>query len=132
MGPAPGMRVGHGCPGSIGTFSSVADASFQIFRDSFQTIPELRDYLLLTPNCKNIPRRIVFALMDLPAHGHEPVLVDHVLQLLAPRQGQTFVDCTVGRAGHALRIAERIGANGILIGIDADPKNLEYAQSRLA
>ena len=70
--------------------------------------------------------------MLLPPHGHDPVLLESTLQWLNPREGQTIVDCTVGRAGHALCIAEHLGAAGTLIGIDADPKNLEFAQSRLA
>jgi 16S rRNA (cytosine1402-N4)-methyltransferase len=70
--------------------------------------------------------------MDLPAHGHEPVLPDEVLHFLNPGAGQIIVDCTVGRAGHALRICQRLAPTGTLIGIDADPKNLEFAQSRLA
>src|SRR5438552_323826 len=70
--------------------------------------------------------------MALPPHGHEPVLVDQILQLLDPGIGQTIIDCTIGRAGHALRICDRLGATGTLIGIDADPRNLDFAQSRLA
>lgn len=41
------------------------------------------------------------------------------------------MDCTVGRAGHAGRIAERLGANGLLIGLDVDPRNLAYAEQTL-
>jgi 16S rRNA (cytosine1402-N4)-methyltransferase len=69
--------------------------------------------------------------MQLPAAGHEPVLLDEVLQLLDPRPGQVFVDCTLGRAGHASAIAARLGESGVLIAIDADPRNLEYAKVRL-
>src|SRR5437868_15481196 len=70
--------------------------------------------------------------MELPIHGHEPVRSEQVLRLMGVAEGQLIVDCTVGRAGHALQIAQRIGAAGTLIGIDADPRNLEFAQSRLA
>src|SRR5213595_454391 len=69
--------------------------------------------------------------MELPPHGHQPVLPEEVLRLLDPSEGQIVVDCTIGRAGHALLIARRIGPAGTLIGIDADPKNLEFAQSQL-
>jgi 16S rRNA (cytosine1402-N4)-methyltransferase len=69
--------------------------------------------------------------MHLPATGHDPVLLDEVLQLLDPRAGQVFVDCTVGRAGHSSAIAARLGESGTLIGLDADPRNLEYARVRL-
>jgi len=63
--------------------------------------------------------------------GHESVMLDEVLQHLNPQPGQTFVDCTLGRAGHALAIAQRLGATGLLIGIDADPRNLQFAADRL-
>jgi 16S rRNA (cytosine1402-N4)-methyltransferase len=55
-----------------------------------------------------------------------------VMALLNPRAGETFVDCTLGRAGHSLAIAERLGRDGLLIGIDADERNLHYARERLS
>lgn len=70
--------------------------------------------------------------MDLPPTGHAPVLLPQVLNLLNPQQGQTFIDCTVGRAGHALAIADRLGRNGLLIGLDVDPHNLEFSRQRLS
>jgi len=69
--------------------------------------------------------------MQVPAEGHEPVLLDEVLIHLNPRPGQVFVDCTLGRAGHSSAIAQRLGESGVLIGLDADPRNLIYAKSRL-
>lgn len=70
--------------------------------------------------------------MELPPTGHEPVLLDQVLQELDPRPGQVMVDGTIGRAGHASAIAQRLGREGLLIGLDVDPNNLQYAQQRLA
>ena len=70
--------------------------------------------------------------MELPQTGHEPVLLSEVLDLLAPQAGQTFVDLTVGRAGHAMEVAKRLGSNGLLIGVDTDERNLDYARQRLA
>ncbi len=72
--------------------------------------------------------------MQKAEHGHEPVLVRQVVDLLSPRQGEVVVDCTVGRGGHALALAERIGegaGGGLLVGMDVDPKNLEYAKARV-
>src|SRR5689334_22781817 len=69
--------------------------------------------------------------MQLPQSGHDPVLLDEVLRLLNPRPGQVLVDCTVGRAGHSSAIAARLGESGTLIGLDADPRNLEFAKERL-
>src|ERR1700689_4310299 len=69
--------------------------------------------------------------MELPSAGHEPVMLQEVLELLRPQAGGTLVDCTLGRAGHARVIGERLGAGGLLIGLDADPRNLEFAAERL-
>jgi 16S rRNA (cytosine1402-N4)-methyltransferase len=52
---------------------------------------------------------------------HVPVLAGELIELLDPAPGAIAVDCTVGGAGHARLIAERIGADGTLIGIDRDP-----------
>jgi len=69
--------------------------------------------------------------MELPESGHDPVMMAEVLEFLAPREGKTIVDCTLGRAGHASEIARRLGGTGRLIGLDADPRNLVFARERL-
>lgn len=71
-------------------------------------------------------------MIPLPASGHEPVLLAEVLEALRPAPGKIIVDCTVGRAGHAARIAEQLGNAGLLIGLDMDPRNLDYAEKVLA
>ena len=70
--------------------------------------------------------------METPASGHDPVLIRETLDLLRPTPGETIVDCTVGRAGHASVIAAHLGPDGLLIGCDVDPRNLQFAQERLA
>jgi 16S rRNA (cytosine1402-N4)-methyltransferase len=70
--------------------------------------------------------------MDLPAAGHEPVLLNAVLALLDPRPGDVVIDCTLGRGGHARTIGQRLGKSGLLVGLDVDPNNLEFAKQRLA
>ena len=57
----------------------------------------------------------------LPVSDHEPVLAPELVSLLAPEPGQTAVDCTFGGGGHARLVAEAIGPEGTLIGIDRDP-----------
>ncbi len=52
---------------------------------------------------------------------HVPVLAGELIELLDERPGQTAIDCTVGGAGHARLIAQRLGPAGTLIGIDRDP-----------
>src|SRR5690348_1025431 len=69
--------------------------------------------------------------MDLPPTGHDPVLLDEVLTGLAPKPGQTIVDCTLGRAGHAKAITQRLAPSSTYVGLDADPRNLEFALAQL-
>ena len=52
---------------------------------------------------------------------HKPVLAAELTELLAPRPGQTAVDCTFGGGGHARRIAAALGPSGTLVCIDRDP-----------
>ena len=52
---------------------------------------------------------------------HVPVLAGELIAFLDPAPGAVAVDCTIGGAGHARLVAERIGAGGTLIGIDRDP-----------
>lgn len=60
---------------------------------------------------------------------HEPVLVDEVVSLLAPRPEGVYVDCTVGLGGHASALLAA-GA-GRVIGIDRDEAALAIARERL-
>jgi 16S rRNA (cytosine1402-N4)-methyltransferase len=69
--------------------------------------------------------------MDLPPTGHDPVLLEETLTFLALLPNQTVIDCTLGRAGHASAIAPRIAPDGLLIGLDVDPRNLDFARQRL-
>ena len=59
--------------------------------------------------------------LSLVTREHDPVLAPELVDLLAPEPGQTAVDCTFGAGGHARLIAERLGPEGTLIGIDRDP-----------
>ena len=62
---------------------------------------------------------------------HRPVLVDEVVELIRPRPGGRYLDCTVGAGGHAERTLVLSQPNGELIGIDRDPQALEAAARRL-
>jgi 16S rRNA (cytosine1402-N4)-methyltransferase len=63
---------------------------------------------------------------------HVPVLLQTAIRYLNVRQGGTYVDATLGYAGHASEIARRLGPTGKLIGFDRDPAALELARQRLA
>lgn len=63
---------------------------------------------------------------------HVPVLLEPLLKYVAPSPGEIVLDATVGLAGHALPLLERIRPGGRLIGLDLDPQILEIARGRLA
>jgi 16S rRNA (cytosine1402-N4)-methyltransferase len=65
--------------------------------------------------------RPVGLLQGVLVSEHAPVLAPELVSLLAPEPGQTAVDCTFGGGGHARLVAELIGEEGTLIGIDRDP-----------
>jgi 16S rRNA (cytosine1402-N4)-methyltransferase len=58
-------------------------------------------------------------------------MVPQVLELLAPCPAETALDLTVGTGGHSLALAAAVGADGGLIGLDADPDALRTARERL-
>jgi len=74
-----------------------------------------------------------------PASTHVPVLLQEVLEHLAPRPGGVLVDCTLGYGGHARALLERITATddaallvrARLIGLDVDGVELPRTVERL-
>jgi 16S rRNA (cytosine1402-N4)-methyltransferase len=62
---------------------------------------------------------------------HTPVLVEETIHWLAVKPGGLYVDATVGLGGHAVEIARRLGAGGLLVGLDRDREALEIARGRL-
>ncbi|MGD1107697.1 MAG: 16S rRNA (cytosine(1402)-N(4))-methyltransferase RsmH [Terracidiphilus sp.] len=63
---------------------------------------------------------------------HVPVLFQEVMEFIRVRPGGTYVDCTLGLAGHAEGIVRQLGSAGHLIGFDRDPEALGLAKVRLA
>ena len=65
------------------------------------------------------------------AFRHTPVLLDRVVELLAAVPDGTFVDATLGGAGHAAAVLE--AHPGLrLLGLDQDPDAIAAANERLA
>ena len=49
---------------------------------------------------------------------HIPVLQKEVIDYLAPKPNENFIDCTFGQGGHASAILEKTKPNGKVLGID--------------
>ena len=64
-------------------------------------------------------------------YHHMPVLLPECLEQLHLESKHTFVDATLGGAGHSLEAAKRLGPQGTLIGIDQDEVALTAARERL-
>ena len=64
--------------------------------------------------------------------AHTPVMAREVMEMLDLPPGGTAVDGTLGLAGHARLMAQRLGPKGHLIGIDRDSTSLAEAGKRLA
>ena len=66
-----------------------------------------------------------------PHDGHEPVLLERAMELLAAQPGRVLVDATLGLGGHSEAMLERVAPSGRVLGIDRDPVALERARTRL-
>jgi 16S rRNA (cytosine1402-N4)-methyltransferase len=73
----------------------------------------------------------VIASGKTPAGSHLPIMVNEVLEILDPRPGDTVIDCTLGYGGHARSLLDRIGPDGLLVGLDADPVELPHTEERM-
>ena len=62
---------------------------------------------------------------------HVSVLLEECIQALCIKPDGTYVDGTLGGAGHSSQIVQRL-TTGRLVGIDRDPKALKAASERLA
>ena len=58
-------------------------------------------------------------------------MLSEVLDALQLKSGSVVCDCTLGGAGHSVRMAREVGEDGLLIGIDQDDMALEAAARRL-
>ena len=64
--------------------------------------------------------------------SHIPVMPDECIEGLDIKADGIYVDGTLGGAGHSRLIAERLGPEGMLIGIDRDEDAIAASRERLA
>ncbi len=61
---------------------------------------------------------------------HIPAMLDEVLHYLDPKVGGVYADGTLGGAGHAAAIVDRIGPSGVLVGTDQDINAIRNAREK--
>lgn len=59
------------------------------------------------------------------------MLLDEVMTILSPKEGEVYLDCTAGLGGHAAEVAQRVGRSGCVVLNDVDPGNLKEAEARI-
>ncbi len=63
---------------------------------------------------------------------HKPIMLDECIEFLKIRPDGTYVDGTLGGAGHSSEILKRLDKNGLLIGMDQDANAVKAAQKKLS
>src|ERR1039458_603348 len=69
--------------------------------------------------------------MTKTSERHVPVLFNEAIEFLNVRAGGTYVDCTLGLAGHAEGVIRKLGSEGRLIAFDRDAEAMGMAKTRL-
>lgn len=67
--------------------------------------------------------------MKPPQQLHIPVLLEQTIALLNPQPGQTYLDLTAGRGGHAQAIAGKIGSYTGMTLVDRDRQAIDSLES---
>ena len=62
---------------------------------------------------------------------HTPALVTETVEWLSVGPGKVYLDGTVGEGGHSEAILDASGPNGVVLGIDRDPRSVDAARRRL-
>jgi 16S rRNA (cytosine1402-N4)-methyltransferase len=62
---------------------------------------------------------------------HTSVLVRETLDSLNLVPGATVCDCTLGAGGHTAHFLERVGPDGLVVGLDQDRSALDIVETRL-
>ena len=66
-----------------------------------------------------------------PAGTHRPIMVQEVLEILAPKPGDFAVDATLGYGGHTAALLEAVLPGGRVLALDVDPIELPKTEARL-
>ncbi len=111
-------------PWVLGSLESTASLSTMPSLNSYVYDEERSRFRLLVPALR--------VLMVPSSPIHIPVLAQQVLAALAPQPGQILVDGTMGGGGHTRLLAERVRPDGVVIGVDRDPRAIAWAERDMA
>lgn len=64
-------------------------------------------------------------------HPHQPVLLEPVLELLSPQDGDRYLDLTAGYGGHASAVLESAHIRSCVL-VDRDQTAIDYLKSRFS
>ncbi len=88
-------------------------------------------YKELNPDAHGAEQQKVRARGQTPAGTHRPICVREILEILAPKAGETGLDATLGFGGHASEILQHLLPGGRLFALDVDPIELPRTEARL-
>ena len=74
---------------------------------------------------------VTYALASDAQPLHCPVMLAESLQFLQVAAGGVYVDGTLGEGGHTLGILQQSEPDGLVLGIDRDPRSVEASRERL-
>ncbi len=63
---------------------------------------------------------------------HKSVLLDEVIEYLNVSEGKTYIDATVGYAGHSGVILKKLNKKGFLFAFDQDETAIKYSNEKLS
>jgi 16S rRNA (cytosine1402-N4)-methyltransferase len=73
----------------------------------------------------------VLASGKTPAGTHRSIMLQEVLEILAPKPGDFAVDATLGYGGHTAALLEAVLPGGRVLALDVDPIELPKTEARL-
>src|SRR6185436_5087770 len=73
----------------------------------------------------------VVAAGKTPAGMHRPIMVQEIMEILAPKPGDFAVDATLGYGGHTASLLEAVLPGGRVLALDVDPIELPKTEARL-
>ncbi|XP_058724795.1 uncharacterized protein LOC131596212 [Vicia villosa] len=85
-----------------------------------------------TRSDKELDKDTIIELYNNNSHLHIPVMLSEVLDVFSNCTLNSFVDCTLGAAGHSTNVIRGHPELKYFVGIDVDPVASDVAQSRIS